>query len=399
MIPYGKQSIDQADIDAVIDVLQSDWLTQGPKVPEFEQKLCEYTGADRAVAVNSATSALHIACLALDVGQGDIVWTSPNSFVASSNCALYCGASVDFVDIDLDTGNMSIQALTCKLMQAEQQNQLPKVVIPVHFAGQSCDMKAIHQLSQQYGFTIIEDASHAIGGSFDEKKIGSCEYSDICVFSFHPVKIITSAEGGAALTNNPELANRMAKLRSHGITGNTDEFTEPSHGVWYYQQQALGFNYRMTDLHASLGVAQLTKVDTFVKVRNDLAKVYDKLFSDYPLITPLTCSNKVISAYHLYVVRLEKCTAEQHQFVVNALREKGIYAHVHYIPIYLQPYYQNIGFKVGSCKNAEAYYHGAVTLPLYPELTLAQQEYIVRTLSNLYSESVDTYESNGKNYE
>ncbi|ASD67473.1 UDP-4-amino-4,6-dideoxy-N-acetyl-beta-L-altrosamine transaminase [Pseudoalteromonas piscicida] len=393
MIPYGKQSIDQADIDAVIEVLQSDWLTQGPKVPEFEQKLCQYTGANRAVAVNSATSALHIACLALEVGKGDIVWTSPNSFVASSNCALYCGASVDFIDIEVSTGNMSIQALSDKLALAKQQNQLPKVVIPVHFAGQSCDMKAIHQLAVQYGFKVIEDASHAIGGSYHDKKVGCCEYSDICVFSFHPVKIITSAEGGAALTNDPTLANTMARLRSHGITGNPDEFNEPSHGVWYYQQQDLGFNYRMTDLHASLGIAQLTKVDTFVKQRNNLANTYDTLFADSIGITPLARSESSISAYHLYVIRLESCTPDQHNFMVNALREKGVFAHVHYIPIYLQPYYQNLGFRAGYCAEAESYYYSAITLPLYPTLTLTQQEYIVSTTEALYLECTSSDES------
>ncbi|KJY92882.1 UDP-4-amino-4,6-dideoxy-N-acetyl-beta-L-altrosamine transaminase [Pseudoalteromonas piscicida] len=393
MIPYGKQSIDQADIDAVIEVLQSDWLTQGPKVPEFEQKLCQYTGADRAVAVNSATSALHIACLALEVGKGDIVWTSPNSFVASSNCALYCGASVDFVDIEISTGNMSIQALSNKLALAKQQNQLPKVVIPVHFAGQSCDMKAIHQLAAQYGFKVIEDASHAIGGSYHDKKVGCCEYSDICVFSFHPVKIITSAEGGAALTNDSTLANTMARLRSHGITGNPDEFNEPSHGVWYYQQQDLGFNYRMTDLHASLGIAQLTKVDTFVKQRNNLANTYDTLFADSIGITPLARSESSISAYHLYVIRLESCTPDQHNFMVSALRNKGVFAHVHYIPIYLQPYYQNLGFKAGYCAEAESYYYSAITLPLYPTLTLTQQEYIVSTTEALYLECTSSDES------
>lgn len=393
MIPYGKQSIDQADIDAVIEVLQSDWLTQGPKVPEFEQKLCSYTGATYAVALNSATSALHIACLALGVGDGDIVWTSPNSFVASSNCALYCGASVDFVDIEVSTGNMSIQALSDKLALAKQQNQLPKVVIPVHFAGQSCDMKAIHHLAVQYGFKVIEDASHAIGGYYHDKKVGCCEYSDICVFSFHPVKIITSAEGGAALTNDPTLANTMARLRSHGITGNPDEFNEPSHGVWYYQQQDLGFNYRMTDLHASLGIAQLNKVDTFVKQRNNLANTFDTLFADSTGITPLACSESSVSACHLYVIRLESCTPDQHKFMVNALREKGVFAHVHYIPIYLQPYYQNLGFKAGYCAEAESYYYSAITLPLYPTLTLTQQEYIVSTTEALYLECTSSDES------
>ncbi|RXF07198.1 UDP-4-amino-4,6-dideoxy-N-acetyl-beta-L-altrosamine transaminase [Pseudoalteromonas sp. PS5] len=382
MIPYGKQSIDQLDIDAVIDVLQSDWLTQGPKVPEFEQKLCSYTGADRAVAVNSATSALHIACLALGVGNGDIVWTSPNSFVASSNCALYCGASVDFVDIDIDTGNMSIEALTSKLVHAERQNQLPRVLIPVHFAGQSCDMQAINELSQQYGFKVIEDASHAIGGSFDGKKIGSCEYSDICVFSFHPVKIMTSAEGGAALTNNPQLADTMAKLRSHGITNKPEEFSEPSHGAWYYQQNVLGFNYRMTDLHAALGCQQLTKVDRFVQQRNKIAAHYDSLFQN-SVIQPLLVTNTSRSAYHLYVVKVPLHSPEEHKKLIQNLRNAGIFAHVHYIPIYLQPFYKQLGFSAGYCPSAELYYHQAVTLPLFPDLSEEQVQHIADTLKSL----------------
>ncbi|GEK09538.1 UDP-4-amino-4,6-dideoxy-N-acetyl-beta-L-altrosamine transaminase [Pseudoalteromonas peptidolytica] len=382
MIPYGKQSIDQLDIDAVIDVLQSDWLTQGPKVPEFEQKLCSYTGADRAVAVNSATSALHIACLALGVGNGDIVWTSPNSFVASSNCALYCGASVDFVDIDIDTGNMSIEALTSKLVHAERQNQLPRVLIPVHFAGQSCDMQAINELAQQYGFKVIEDASHAIGGSFDGKKIGSCEYSDICVFSFHPVKIMTSAEGGAALTNNPQLADTMVKLRSHGITNKPEEFSEPSHGAWYYQQNVLGFNYRMTDLHAALGCQQLTKVDRFVQQRNKIAARYDSLFKNSG-IQPLLVTNTSRSAYHLYVVKAPLHSPEEHKKLIQNLRKAGIFAHVHYIPIYLQPFYKQLGFSAGYCPSAELYYHQAVTLPLFPALSEEQVQHIVDTLKSL----------------
>ncbi|MED5513718.1 MAG: UDP-4-amino-4,6-dideoxy-N-acetyl-beta-L-altrosamine transaminase, partial [Pseudomonadota bacterium] len=279
VIPYGKQSISQDDINAVIDVLKSDWLTQGPAVPAFESAIAEYCGAHYACATNSATSALHIACLALDVGKGDIVWTSPISFVASSNCALYCGAEVDFVDIDLETGNMSVAALKEKLTLAKQSQQLPKVVIPVHLAGQSCDMAAINALAKEYGFKVIEDASHAIGAKYKDKPVGSCVYSDITVFSFHPVKIITSAEGGMAVTNCAGLNKKMSRLRSHGITNIPEEMTESSHGPWYYQQLELGFNYRMTDMQAALGLSQLKQLDNFVSVRNDIATTYNHAFA------------------------------------------------------------------------------------------------------------------------
>ncbi|WP_419147788.1 UDP-4-amino-4,6-dideoxy-N-acetyl-beta-L-altrosamine transaminase [Pseudoalteromonas 'SMAR'] len=383
MIPYGKQSIEQSDIDAVVSVLKSDWLTQGPKVPAFEQALCGYTSANYAVAVNSATSALHIACLALGVGKQDTVWTSPNSFVASANCALYCGAQVDFVDIDIETGNMSVDSLASKLALAEQQNKLPKVIIPVHFAGQSCDMKAIYALSKQYGFNVIEDASHAVGGCYQGEKVGNCKYSDICIFSFHPVKIITSAEGGVALTNDKNLAQQLSKLRSHGITSDQSEFTEPSHGVWYYQQQALGYNYRMTDIHAALGISQLGRVDEFVQKRNQLATRYDELFANNPSVTPLKVATDTYSAYHLYVVKVHNSNPELHRHLIAELRERGICGHVHYIPIYLQPYYQQLGFAKGYCKNTEAYYHSAVTLPLYPKLAENNITALVSTLLDL----------------
>ena len=296
-IPYGRQHIDQNDIDAVIDVLKSDYLTQGPKVPEFESKVCKLTNAEFACAVNSATSALHIACLALGVGSEDTVWTSPISFVASSNCALYCGASIDFVDIDTDTGLMSVDALERKLVEAKKNNTLPKVVIPVHLCGHSCDMVKIHQLGQRFGFSIIEDASHAVGSYYHNAPVGSCQYSDICIFSFHPVKIITSAEGGIALTNNPKLHKQMTKYRSHGITNDPSEMTTPSHGPWYYQQLTLGYNYRMTELQATLGVSQLDKLGSLVKKRNELAKVYDSAFADTAL-TILSPDEQSSSAYH-----------------------------------------------------------------------------------------------------
>lgn len=381
MIPYGKQQLDAADLAAVQEVLQSNWLTQGPKVPAFEQAIADYCKVSFAVAVNSATSALHIACLALDVGPGDRVWTSPNSFVASANCALYCGATVDFVDIELDTGNMSVAALEEKLKQAQRQNQLPKVVIPVHFAGQPCDMQAIAALAEQYGFHIVEDASHAIGARYQNQPVGNCRYSDITVFSFHPVKIITSGEGGMATTQNPKLARKMQMLRSHGITSEASELTEPSHGVWYYQQQLLGFNYRLTDIQAALGLSQFSKLDSLVNARQQLVEHYNQAFYRYAEIKPLSQHPDSFSSYHLYVLRLISLTQEQHKACVGYLRQHGIVGHLHYIPIYLQPYYQQLGFKAGYCPQAENYYQQAVTLPLFPGLTPEAQQFVVTTLS------------------
>ncbi|GGW63282.1 UDP-4-amino-4,6-dideoxy-N-acetyl-beta-L-altrosamine transaminase [Alishewanella tabrizica] len=382
MIPYGKQLLDAADLAAVQQVLNSNWLTQGPKVPEFEQAILLKCQAQFAIAVNSATSALHIACLALEVGPGDSVWTSPNSFVASANCALYCGATVDFVDIELETGNLSIQALSEKLILAKQTNSLPKVLIPVHFAGQPCDMPAIAALAKEYGFKVIEDASHAIGASYQNKPVGNCFYSDICVFSFHPVKIITCGEGGIATTNNAKLARKMQMLRSHGITSEAEELTEPSHGVWYYQQQMLGFNYRMTDLQAALGLSQLSKLTHFVAERHLLAKWYDDAFADNKGISPLQQQPYAYSSYHLYVVRLLNLNKTQHKDCVQFLRQQGIVGHLHYIPIYLQPYYQQLGFKAGYCPQAELYYQQALTIPLFPGLTAKEQHSVVDALQH-----------------
>ena len=379
VIPYGKQSISQDDIEAVVDVLKSDWLTQGPKVPAFEQAIADYCGVEFACATNSATSALHIACLALGVGKSDIVWTSPISFVASANCALYCGAKVDFVDIDLDTGNMSPSALEQKLISAKKTDSLPKVVIPVHLAGQSCDMQAIYQLATKYDFKIIEDASHAIGAKYFDKPVGNCEFSDICVFSFHPVKIITSAEGGMAVTNNEELAKLLKRLRSHGITSDPDEMTELSHGPWYYQQIDLGFNYRMTELQAALGLSQLKELDQFVAERNKLANIYTNEFKNLP-ISHLHQSSQSYSNYHLYIIRLTGDAVKKHKELICSLREHDITSHLHYIPIHIQPYYQALGFKKSDFPNAIEYYHSALTIPLHPKLTNFEQDYIIKTI-------------------
>nr|WP_231619706.1 UDP-4-amino-4,6-dideoxy-N-acetyl-beta-L-altrosamine transaminase [Pseudoalteromonas sp. NZS100] len=382
IIPYGRQNISQDDINAVIDVLKSDWLTQGPAVPAFENAIAEYCGAHYACAANSATSALHIACLALGVGEGDIVWTSPISFVASSNCALYCGAEVDFVDIELETGNMSVAALQEKLAIAKQNNRLPKAVIPIHLAGQSCDMQIIAKLAKRYNFKVIEDASHAIGAKYKDKPIGSCEYSDITVFSFHPVKIITSAEGGMAVTNSAELDKRMKRLRSHGITNHPEEMTEPSHGPWYYQQLELGFNYRMTDMQAALGLSQLSQLDSFVETRNKIAKTYNSSLVNSN-VKHLQQSADSYSSYHLYIIRLEGGLCKKQKEIISSMRYSGIVAHLHYIPIHIQPFYKNLGFKAQDFPNAMAYYESAITLPLHPALTEKEQHYIIDMLTAL----------------
>ena len=382
MIPYGKQDINQSDIDAVVAVLKSDFLTQGPQVPLFEDAIAKKCDAKYAIATNSATSALHIANLALGVGKGDIVWTSPITFVATANSALYCGASVNFVDIDLHSGNMSVEALKTKLSSAKQLGCLPKVVIPVHLAGQSCAMQQISELADEYGFKIIEDASHAIGGQYQNTAVGSCSFSDITIFSFHPVKIITSGEGGMALTNNCELAEKMALLRSHGIVSDQGNMTEKSHGPWYYQQIDLGYNYRMTDMQAALGLSQLNRIFTFIDKRNQLAKNYDKAFANEK-ITSLTPANNTLSSYHLYLILLPERNKEKHCQTIVKLRENNICAHIHYIPVHLQPYYQKLGFCQGDYPNAEEYYSRVISLPLYPELTNAEQRYIIEQIKAL----------------
>ncbi len=377
MIPYGRQDITQADIDAVVSVLQSDFLTQGPMVPRFEQSVAQHVGASHALAMNSATSALHVACLALGLGNGDWLWTTPITFVASANCGLYCGAQVDFVDIDPQTYNLCPHALARKLEQAERDGKLPKVVVAVHLCGQPCDMLAIHALAQRYGFKIIEDASHAIGGKYQGEFIGNCRYSDITVFSFHPVKIITTAEGGMALTNDAELAARMELLRSHGITRDPAQMTHESDGPWYYQQIDLGFNYRMTELQAALGVTQMERLDQYVARRHQLAQRYDDLLAGLPVTTPWQHPDSY-SGLHLYVIRLQlgKIT-KTHSQVFEALRERGIGVNLHYIPVHTQPYYQRMGFGVGDFPEAERYYAEAISLPMFQTMTEAQQDEVV----------------------
>lgn len=380
MIRYGQQDITQEDIDAVIAVLQSINLTQGPNISLFEQSVLTCVHAKHAVAVNSATSALHIACLALGLGPGDRIWTTPNTFVASANCALYCGADVDFVDIDPRTYNLCPRALEEKLVEAEKLNKLPKIVIPVHLTGQSCDMAAIHKLSERFGFKIIEDASHAIGGMYKGESIGNCRYSDITVFSFHPVKIITTAEGGMALTNSDELASRLELLRSHGITRDPALMTEPMHGPWYYQQVALGFNYRMTDMQAALGVSQMKRLSHYVKRRHAIARRYEEMLTELPLILPWQHPDNY-SAYHLYVVRLQlEEISATHRQVFEALRAKDILVNLHYIPVHIQPYYQQMGFKHGDYPNAEHYYREAISIPMHVNLTDVELEYVVSCL-------------------
>lgn len=381
MIPYGRQDINQADIDAVVEVLSSDFLTQGPMVPKFEDAVRAYCQAAHAVAVNSATSALHIACLALDLGPGDWLWTSPLTFVASANCALYCGAQVDFVDVDARTYNLCSQALARKLELAEREGRLPKIVVAVHLCGQPCDMQAIHALSKQYGFKIIEDASHAIGGRYQNAPIGRGLFSDITVFSFHPVKVITTAEGGMAVTNDDQLAQRMRLLRSHGITRDATQMTHVPDGPWYYEQIALGFNYRMTDVQAALGVSQMSRLDTYVARRHTLAQRYDELLADAPLTTPWQHPDGY-SGLHLYVVKLDLHRIKRtHREVFEALRAADIGVNLHYIPVYRQPYYeQRYGNRTQAFPEAESYYAQAISLPMYPTLSEADQDRVIHTL-------------------
>ncbi|RUO65849.1 UDP-4-amino-4,6-dideoxy-N-acetyl-beta-L-altrosamine transaminase [Pseudidiomarina planktonica] len=379
MIPYGKQDINQADIDAVTAVLKSDFLTQGPQVPAFEKAVAAHTNAAYAVAVNSATSALHIGCLALGLKSGDSLWTTPNSFVASANCGLYCGAKVDFVDIDPATYNLCPEQLKAKLATAKQP---PKVLVVVHFGGEPCDMEAIAALAKQYKFQVIEDASHAIGGRYQDQPIGNCQYSALTVFSFHPVKIVTTAEGGVITTRSKEVAERLGELRSHGITRNPERMTKAPDGPWYYQQIELGLNYRMTELQAALGCSQLQRLDEFVARRQQLADQYDELLAGLPVRSQQRNGNNY-SALHLYVVEVP---ATSRRAVFESLREQGIGVNVHYIPIHTQPYYQGVGFREGDFPAAEHYYSGAISLPLYATLTDAEQQEVVAALRHALTE-------------
>jgi UDP-4-amino-4,6-dideoxy-N-acetyl-beta-L-altrosamine transaminase len=386
LIPYGRQEISKSDIEAVVNVLQSDYLTQGPVVPAFENSIRDYCGVKYAVAVNSATSALHIACLALGVGKGDIVWTTSITFVASANCALYCGANIDFVDIDRDTYNMSLDSLAEKLALAKKLGKLPKVVIPVHLCGQPCDMAGIYDLSKRYGFKIIEDASHAIGGKYRGESIGNCRYSDITVFSFHPVKIITTAEGGIAVTNHDQIAKAMDLYRSHGITRNADDMTKKPDGPWYYQQIELGYNYRMTELQAALGLSQIQRLDSFVTERHTIAKRYNDLLANLSVRLPWQHPDSY-SAFHLYVVRLQLYQIRKtHRQVFEALRAADIGVNLHYIPVYRQPYYERMGFSLGYCSEAEKYYSEAISIPMFPALTEVDQDRVVAKISEVLQE-------------
>lgn len=380
MIPYGRQDISEEDIEAVVNVLRSDFLTQGPMVPSFENAIAEHVGVAHAFAMNSATSALHVACLALGLGPGDLLWTTPVTFVASSNCALYCGAEVDFVDIDEKTYNMSTQALEQKLIVADAAGALPKVVVPVHLCGQACDMQAIHALSIKYGFKIIEDASHAIGGKYRNSFIGNCEFSDITIFSFHPVKIITTAEGGMAVTNDKDIARSIALLRSHGITRDADCMTKAPDGPWYYQQIGLGYNYRMTEIQAALGLSQLKRLDSFITQRHVLAKRYDLALADMPVVTPWQHPDSY-SGLHLYVIRLKSSEiTKAHREVFQHLRARGIGVNLHYIPIHLQPYYEQLGFRPGDFPVAEEYYKEAISLPMYHALSFEEQDTVIEAI-------------------
>ncbi len=393
MIPYGRQDITAADIDAVSMVLRSEFLTQGPMVPRFEDAVAAQVGAQHAVAVNSATSALHLACMALGLGPGDILWTVPNTFVASANCGRYCGADVDFVDIEPQTWNLDVAGLSDKLAAAAKANRLPKVIVAVHFSGQPTEQDAIWELARDYGVHVIEDASHSIGASRHGEPVGSCRWSDITVFSFHPVKIVTTCEGGMAMTNQPLLAERMQSLRTHGITRDSNRFeaspeeaghagpSVPTWPPWYYEQQTLGYNYRLTDVHAALGLSQIQRLQVYVGRRNALADRYTEALTDLPIQLPTVLPGNR-SAWHLYVIRLKlDRISKTHYEVFDALRQAGVGVNLHYMPVHLQPYYQRLGFRRGQYPEAEAYGETAITLPLYATLSDGDQDYIIRTLS------------------
>lgn len=383
MIYYGKQNIDQKDIQAVVDVLDSDFLTQGPAIEQFERKVAAYCGAKYAVAVTNATSALHIACKAAGLGHGDVLWTSPITFTASANCGRYCGATVDFVDIDNDTYNMSVAALEAKLkVLKETGGKIPKVVVPVHLAGQSCDMERIFKLSHDYGFTVLEDASHAIGADYKDTKVGSCKYSDMTVFSFHPVKIITTGEGGMVLTNTEELYKKLVLYRSHGITRDAELMTHEADGPWYYQQIDLGYNYRMTDIQAALGCSQMDRLNEFVARRRYLVDRYNEKLKGLPIKIPYVI-NDANPSWHLYIARVDfsKLSITKTELFSN-MKKKGVMLNLHYIPVHTQPYYEQLGFKKGDFPVSESYYEEAFTLPLYYNLTEEQQDEVINALKD-----------------
>lgn len=381
MIFYGKQTIDENDINAVVEVLKSDFLTQGPAIEKFEKYVANYCGARYAVAVTNATSALHIACLAAGLGKGDTLWTSPITFTASANCGRYCGANVDFVDIDNNTYNMSVEELEAKLTKAEV---LPKVLVPVHLAGQSCDMEKIHALAKKFNITVIEDASHAIGADYEDTKVGCCKYSDMTVFSFHPVKIVTTGEGGMVLTNNKDLYDKLVLYRSHGITRVPELMTKEADGPWYYQQIDLGFNYRMTDMQAALGYSQMHKVDEFVDRRRELAARYNELLKDLDMLKLPYQDESTASSWHLYIVRVDFSKIQKTKKQIFAeMKDKGVCLNLHYIPVHTQPYYENLGFKKGDFPASEKYYEEAFTLPLYYSLTNEQQDYVIKSLKEV----------------
>ena len=382
MIPYGRQSIDAADIDAVVEVLRSDFLTQGPAVPRFEESLASYCGAGHGVAVCNATAALHLACLALGLGPGDRLWTSAITFVASANCGLYCGADVDFIDIDPETYNMSVERLAEKLEEAEKRGQLPKIVVPVHLTGQSAEMRRIAELSKRYGFRIIEDASHAVGGQYEGRPVGDCRYSDITVFSFHPVKIITTGEGGMAMTNDAELARRMRRLRSHGISREPSQLQHEPEGGWYYEQLDLGYNYRMTDMQAALGTSQISRIDEFLARRRELVRRYEEAFAEVPLRRPVQRPDTE-SSWHLYVIRVDSGIRTE---AFQRLRDAGIGVNLHYIPVPRQPYYRHLGFDPAHWPEAERYYAEGITLPLHPALSEADQDIVIDAVSKTMRE-------------
>jgi UDP-4-amino-4,6-dideoxy-N-acetyl-beta-L-altrosamine transaminase len=383
MIPYGRQNISEEDIAKVVEVLKSDYLTQGHKLDDFEHEVAFYLSVNHAVAVNSGTSALHLACLALGLGKGDLLWTSPITFVASANCALYCGAEIDFVEIAPDSWNISVNSLSKKLKQAKKVNRLPKVVVAVHLCGLSCEMKSIYALSVEYGFHVIEDAAHALGGKYGGEPIGNCKYSDIAVFSFHPVKIITTGEGGMAVTNSIKLANKMKLLRSHGITRDPEQMDQVPDGPWFYQQIDLGYNYRMTDFQAALGTSQMKRLDSFVLKRHELANQYSKQLKGLPLQLPVFYNDEHYSSLHLYVIRLVGVSKIEHKRIFMALRDNGIGVNLHYIPVHLQPYYAGLGFKKGNYPRAERYYKEAITLPMYPELSNSDVSFVVSSLKKI----------------